>query len=197
MTSTSHRRAYSALVGLYPRRFRDEYGQDMVLLFEEMAADRGAARVWPTLLRDAFTSIITQRMETLMSETQSRTLTLVGFVSLAVGVVAMALFGSAAKPLFLVLLAALGAGGLAIGLFLRSNAAYREPGQGMHRHWWRYLLAAAACFGAAVIGTEVLNLDGPWVLLFVDIIAGWFLVAMGLALGVWHGAYRLRGVRTA
>ena len=37
---------YTALLRVYPRSFRDEYGQDMVLLFAQQLRDEPAARIW-------------------------------------------------------------------------------------------------------------------------------------------------------
>jgi hypothetical protein len=37
---------YRALVRLYPRRFRDEYGPALVLLFARQLREEAAARVW-------------------------------------------------------------------------------------------------------------------------------------------------------
>ena len=93
--------------------------------------------------------------------------------------------------LLFVLLAAVG---LMLVLFVRSRAAYVEPSMQMHRYWWRYLAAAFGLFAGALIGTEVLNLDA-WMLLFLDLIAAWFLVAIGVVLGAWHGVSRIQALR--
>ena len=186
-------RVYRTLLLLYPRSFRLAYGEDMVAVFEEMRRDRSPAALWWRVINDALTSAPVQRMEYLMSSQASSRTLVTAFGALFVLVVALAVRGTPGTS-FAMLVVALAACGLNAVLYLRSRAAYVEPEMRLHRHWWRYLLAAAACFGAAIVGSDVLKLDA-WMLLFVDLIAGLFLVAMGLVLGVWHGASRLRAAR--
>jgi hypothetical protein len=162
-------RVYRTLLVLYPKSFRHAYGEDMVNVFEEMRRDRSPIALWWRIVTDAATSIPVQRMESLVSLNSSRSLT-AAFVSLLLIVVALAVRGTPGTA-FGLLFAVLAAAALMIVLFLRSKAAYVEPAQQMHRYWWRYLLAAFACFAGALIGTQVLKLDA-WMLLVVDVIAG-------------------------
>ncbi len=187
-------RVYRTLLLLYPKSFRLAYREDMVAVFEEMQRDRSPASLWWRVMSDAAVSIPVQRMESVMSQTSSRSIT-AGFFGLLVVFIALAVRGTpgTAFGLLFVLMAAVG---LMVVLFLRSRAAYVEPAMQMHRHWWRYLAAAFACFAGALIGTEVLNLDA-WMLLFLDLIAAWFLVATGVVLGAWHGVSRIRAIRSA
>lgn len=186
-------RVYRTLLLLYPKSFRLAYGEDMVAVFEEMRRDRSALSLWWRVTVDAAASIPVQRMESVMSQVSSRSLT-TGFIGLLAVFVALALRGTpgTAFGLLFVLLAAVG---LMVVLFLRSRAAYVEPEMQMHRHWWRYLAAAFVCFTGAVVGANVLKLDA-WMLLFLDVIAGWLLVAIGVVLGAWHGVYRVRALRS-
>src|SRR5690349_23887189 len=56
---------YRRLITLYPQPFRDEYADDMVMLFEDMLRDGSSAAVWQRTLRDV-------RSEEHTSELQSR-----------------------------------------------------------------------------------------------------------------------------
>lgn len=187
-------RVYRTLLLLYPKSFRLAYGEDMVAVFEEMRRDRSALSLWWRVTVDAAASIPVQRMESLMSQVSSRTIT-AGFFGLLAVFVALALRGTpgTAFGFLFVLLAAVG---LMLVLFLRSRAAYVEPAMQMHRHWWRYFAAAFACFGGALVGANALKLDA-WMLLVLDVVAGWCLVVMGVVLGAWHGVYRVRALRSS
>ena len=46
MTALRAAKLYRGLLRVYPRRFRDEYGADMVLLFTDQLRDEPALRVW-------------------------------------------------------------------------------------------------------------------------------------------------------
>ena len=45
-------RAYRRLLRLYPREFREEYGDEMASVYRHRAADEGAIRLWLALLVD-------------------------------------------------------------------------------------------------------------------------------------------------
>jgi putative ABC transport system permease protein len=46
-------RFYRRLLWLYPREFREEYGEEMAFVYRRRAADEGAVRLWLELLGDA------------------------------------------------------------------------------------------------------------------------------------------------
>ena len=64
-------RACRALVRLYPRRFRDDYGVDMVLLVREQAREEPAWRVLGRLVIDGAISIPSQHLEVRMRRVPS------------------------------------------------------------------------------------------------------------------------------
>jgi putative ABC transport system permease protein len=45
-------RLYRRLLSLYPREFREEYGDEMTRVYRDRAADEGVLRQWPALVRD-------------------------------------------------------------------------------------------------------------------------------------------------
>ena len=57
-------RLYGVLVRLYPRRFRDEYGADMVQLIRDQCADEPTWRVCARAATDLAITIPAQHMET-------------------------------------------------------------------------------------------------------------------------------------
>jgi hypothetical protein len=61
-----HERTYRALLVVYPRSFRQEYGEDMVQAFRDLllyssATDGGTARSWLRTVRDLVTSATNER----------------------------------------------------------------------------------------------------------------------------------------
>jgi hypothetical protein len=188
-------RTYQRLLWLYPKQFRDEYGDDMVFVFEEMLRDLPAPRVWGRTLRDATSSIVTQRLETLMSK-QSMVRPL-GFAAAAVAIlIAISATGINNMAVFLFSVGVAAAACVAALIYWQANRAYVEPSDELHRYWLRPLAAGAVLIGAVNVGSG-LDIEAPWLLLFSSIILGIVLVAVGAVLGVWHAVERTRSVRAA
>lgn len=71
---TTSIRLYSALIGLYPKRFREAYGEELLLVFRDCAQDGhqrsggwGVMQVWLGVLPDLMTSAAEQHAEEDMS----------------------------------------------------------------------------------------------------------------------------------
>src|SRR4051794_22101118 len=86
-------RVYRHLLWLYPRDFRERYGDDLVLTLADLVAELGPRRAWRRLTLDLVVTVPRYRMETLMKEEhQSAVLTatiagsaVLGIVSVLVG----------------------------------------------------------------------------------------------------------------
>ena len=50
-------RLYSLLLQLYPRAFRERYGEEMARVFRDRLRDEPSARLWIDVLSDAAMSI--------------------------------------------------------------------------------------------------------------------------------------------
>jgi hypothetical protein len=182
---------YGGLLRLYPRAFRDEYGEDMVLLLQHQLRDESAARVWARTLLDLAVTVPSRRLEAHMSARTAApvvygaaavaSLAFVGLVGTSVGVTAIGI-----------------AGGMVFGTLAviawRREQAVGSPA-GASAHWWQVLLAGAL----GLIGTIALvNANG-------ELPSGWWVVFMGalltslglLAEGVILGITRAMGRRTA
>ena len=92
--------AYRHTIRLYPRSFRDEFGDDLVQLFEDQLADEPAVRVVTRTVLDLALSVPHRHLESDMRMTRTTVLPLLFFVaalsSLVVGLVdtaAYSLFG--------------------------------------------------------------------------------------------------------
>jgi hypothetical protein len=104
--ASRHEAVYRALLALYPRSFRDSYGEPMAQLFGDRLRDRGR-RVWLETGPDLIRTLPVQRMEAVMARLSSGArvaalaVVVLGAVLVSVG------FGGGAAPL-LVVLAAVG-----------------------------------------------------------------------------------------
>jgi hypothetical protein len=76
---------YHTLVRLYPKAFRDAYGDDVVQHFDDLVADRGIRAAWGRTALDLAVTIPRYRLETIMNERHSATT-----ISVAVGLLAAA-----------------------------------------------------------------------------------------------------------
>lgn len=70
--SASHP-VYRSLVRLYPRDFRQRYGEDLVQHFADLTTDRGARAAWTRTSIDLVVTIPRYRLEGIMTEQQTAT----------------------------------------------------------------------------------------------------------------------------
>lgn len=93
-----HRALYRALVGLYPRSFRDGYAGPMTQLFADRVRDVGA-RAWLRTVPDLVRTVPTERIEAVMSRLGPRGRVLaLAFVVLGATVVSVGI-GAGAVPI--------------------------------------------------------------------------------------------------
>jgi hypothetical protein len=181
---------YRRLLRLYPKRFRDEYGDDMVFVFEEMLRDLPAGRVWLRTLRDATSSIVIQRLETTMSVKSA--FVPLGLAALAaVTLVVVSARGVDNLAVFLASVAVTGALVTAALIYWYGQRPYVEPADQVNRYWLRCLGGGGALIGVVNLGSAV-DIEAPWIVLFTTIIFGVLLVALGIILGLWRGVDRVR-----
>jgi hypothetical protein len=181
---------YRALLRLYPGAFREEYGEDMVLLFCEQLCDEPNWRVCGRGLVDLAVTVPTRHVEVHMS--RNRTPALVMLVSIAV---ASALFVLVEGALGLAV-AGLGAG-LAMLIWRRERPAVAE--RAATAKWWK-LLVIGALLLAGVIGTTTATgeLSEPaWIVAAVALLVSVILLAAGGVLGLVRLADRHHPGRVA
>ena len=70
-------------MALYPRDFRDRYGDDLVQTLADLSAELGPRRVWRRVTLDLVVTVPRYRMETLMKEQHSSTVLLLATVAMA------------------------------------------------------------------------------------------------------------------
>ena len=137
-------RAYRALMLLYPRGFRREYGDQMLQLYRDERRHRAAS--WVRLAGDVVVSAPLQHKETFRTmSTQGKLLT--ASVVLTIAIVAFMAIGGALFALALMLLLA-----WILARLLRERDAQLSP-----RFWWKLTLSGVGVFAGAV-----LFFGGPW-----------------------------------
>jgi hypothetical protein len=174
-------RAYRALTRLYPRRFRDEYGTDMVVLVRDQCRDEAAWRVFPRLLVDLAITIPTQHLEARMRRAPSPLVPLIYLAVAAAGLLAAIAGGTNVTALVIGLGIALIAGTIGVTAWRRA-APVRETT--LTANWWKFL-TAGPCLIATVIVAAGLGVEA-WYLGLATVLIAFVSIAIGLVLGVSH-----------
>ncbi len=185
-------RAYRTLTRLYPRRFRDEYGPDMVSLFRDQCRDEPAWRVLPRASVDLAITIPIQHLESSMRRAPSRVVPLAYLAIAAAGLLLAILGGTNVATVIIGVGMALGAGTVGVLAWRRSAPVHDTT---LTANWWKYLVAGP-CLIVLVIIAAGAGVEA-WFLGMACVLTALVLTAMGLLLGVSH-LYkgRMRGVPT-
>jgi hypothetical protein len=177
---------YRSLLRVYPRRFRDEYREDMALLFAEQLRDEPASRVWSRSLIDLTITIPARHLEAHMNRPPSATVPVV-FAALSVtGVVAAILGGSNLAIAGFGLAVAVMAGILTVASWRTTRAVTAmRPASA---HWWQILLGGVGVLATTIVALNIIGEvpEGWWVPMMLTLLAGIMTTATGLILGVAH-----------
>jgi tellurite resistance protein TehA-like permease len=172
-------RAYGALVALYPRTFRDEYGADMVQLVRDTCDDEPAWRVASRVVVDLALSIPTQHLERHMKRNPSPLIPLI-YTAVAGAGVLLALAGGTSIALLVV--------GLAVALLAGTVAmiAWRRVGpvggSVQTQHWWKLVLAGPVLIGGVIVAAQA-GVEA-WFAGLLTVFLGLILTGTGLLLGL-------------
>jgi hypothetical protein len=172
-------RAYGALMALYPREFRDEYGADMVQLARDACRDEPPWRVAGRVLVDLAISIPTQHLEVRMHRSASLLIPLIYAAVSGAGIVLALVGGTNAALLVVGLVVAVIAGMLAVVAWRRAAPI---GGSVPTTHWWKLVVAGPIIIGGVIVAAE-LGVEAWFVgmlLVFVALI----LTGVGLLLGL-------------
>ena len=180
---------YRALTGLYPRSFRDDYREDLAVLFSHQINDGSPVGVWARTIRDLAITVPAHHLEARMH--RPPTPVLVGMCAVAT-----------ASALALALL--LGTGGPAVSITCLMVAvisatlgvsAWRAQ-RPVHENapldalWWKFLvggaiLVAATFAGMAIPWPDWIDLgDNAYWLIVITMMSGFMLAALGVLLGI-------------
>lgn len=149
-------RLYRALLWLYPRDFRTQFGDDLVSLLEDLRADKGTVTAARICALDLAVTIPRIQLERIMDPTRATTTINVASALLAAGGVASTMIGFAPGALLL-------AAAAALVITQRSNvaAAVRTPSTGLRR---RRLRTAGVLAGVSFVsyGVYATTIGDEW-----------------------------------
>lgn len=137
---------YRRLLALYPRPFREEFGDDLVAFHDELAADLGRATAWRRTGLDLLITVPRYRLEHVMSEKHSTGVLYAVLAGLVV--VGAAGFLTGLYPAALALVAA-----IVVAVAQRSQLAraIRTPDTDTRRHRLRLAGACALLFALTIV----------------------------------------------
>lgn len=177
---------YRGLLRFYPRRFRDEYGSDMALLFSEQLRDEPAGRVWARSVVDLAITIPARHLEAHMDRPPNHTVPIV-FAAVSVsGLLLGIIGGSSLGVLGFGLAVAAVSGVLAVAAWHHTGAV--SAARPATERWWQILLGGVIVLATTIIVVNVVGevSDGWWLPMMLTLLAGAATTAAGLILGIVH-----------
>jgi len=183
---------YGLLLRLYPRDFREEYGEDMVQLLRNQLRDENARRVWARTVLDVALTAPSIRLEAHMSRGTSAPVVYgtATVASIVLAVVAGTTVGVSVVGLAGVLVF----GALAFVAWRRARTLRSSPHA--DAHWWKYLAIGGVALAAVVVSANLADdemSEGMWAVFFGGLLFSVGLIAAGLILGVTHAVHARRG----
>ena len=166
-------RIYRALLHLYPRSFRHEFGDDMLLLLRHQLRDENVARVAARAVVDLAVTVPARHLEVHMNSTATTALAITfGTVAAALAVVGGPLGLGAALVLF----------ALAV-LTWRRNRPVVDASDG---RWWKLLVAGVTLLATIVVVTTVTGElpENGWLIAMASGLTSFGLIAAGIVLGI-------------
>lgn len=179
---------YRSLSALYPKSFRDEYGDDLVATFSEHLCDDGVTAVWLSTIRDLVVTVPFQHLEARMHRPAPRTVVVVA-TAVTVAALVLAIAAGTGPVVGVFLLAAIAALVVATAGWRAASPAGRSGVDGANR--WRTILAVGVALLATVI--VVINVSPyndtelpgvGWALMMLSLISSVALITVGLTMGI-------------
>ncbi len=168
----SRARAYRALLFLYPRRFRREYGAQMLQLFRDERREYGAP-AWLTATPDLFATLPVQHLEAFMHLGPQGRLIAAAAAATTVGIVAFAFVGGGfAASILIVLLM-----WIVLSLLKEERGTVASGGL-----WWTLTLSGMGGFALLLV-----VFGGPWPQEWRDEFSGdltWYVGFYGFVLAI-------------
>lgn len=185
-------RLYQLALCCYPRRFREEYGPDMVALLEDQLRDEPAPRVWARATVDLSISIPTRHLEALMTRPPNLAVPVMFAGLSTAGVLLVVIGGARGDIVAMGTTLAVVAGALA---YLAWRDVRHSDTHGAGGSWAKLLgagMVTLASFIAAVNIHPDLS-DGQWQLAMLALLTSLALIASGTILGVVRHAHKRAG----
>lgn len=182
---------YRRLLWLYPRRFREEYGNDLVLLFCDQLRDEPAGRVCGRAAVDLALTVPTRHAEARMQRPPS-TLVPILFATLALALFAVVGLGGSAPASALLLVPAVLSAVLAVSAWRRSRPIVDAE---LSDRWLRFLAAGVGLLAFEIIVTTITGElpEGGWFIAMAGLLTSFGLIITGMGLGAYRLSGRQRG----
>jgi hypothetical protein len=179
---------YRALTRLYPRSFRDQYREDLAVLFSDQISDEAPVAVWARTIRDLAVTVPAHHLEAVMR--RPPTPVLVGICSvMAASALALALVIGTGRPgasiVFLMIAVVSGAVGVSAW---RAHQPIHDVGS-LGAVWWKFMVAGGSLVAATFAGMSIpwpqaMDLgDNAYWLVVISMMTGFMLGALGILLG--------------
>ncbi len=189
MSHDRHLSIYRALTGLYPRSFRDDYREDLAVLFSHQITDESPIVVWARTIRDLAVTVPAHHLEAAMHRPPTPVLVAICSV-VAASALALALVlgtgGPAVSIVFLTVAVVSGAVGVSAW---RAQQPIHDV-DSIAAVWWKFLVAgvsmvAATFAGMAIPWPSAMDLgDNAYWLVVISMMTGFMLVGLGVLLGI-------------
>jgi hypothetical protein len=182
-------RLYRLAVRLYPRRFRDECGPDLVILVVDQLRDEPTWRVLARSATDLALNLPTRHLEAHMDRSPTPLMPAM-FGALALSSVIVGI--TVGHPLVLVACVAVGLTAGWLGLLSAHRARPLTQPRPKTAHWWKLLAAGAGLLMALIATTTATGElpDGAWFIAMVTGLTALMLLGAGIVLGIAHLASR-------
>ena len=180
---------YRALTGLYPRSFREDYREDLALLFAHQINDEPPLRVWARAIRDLAVTVPAHHLEARMHRPPAPVL--VGMCSVVTATaLALAMVLGTGRPAFSIvfLMVAVVSGALGVSAWRAQQPVHDTAS--FDASWWKFLVggvsvAAATFAGMAIPWPDAIDLgDNAYWLIVISMMTGFMLAALGVLLGI-------------
>jgi hypothetical protein len=179
---------YRSLSALYPKSFRDEYGDDLVATFTEQLRDEPATRVWLSTIRDLVVTIPSQHLEARMNRPAPQTVAVIATTCTVAALVLAIVAGTGPVVGVFLLIAVVSLVIATLSWKAARPVGQRRPGA---TNRWRTILAVGVVLLTAVIA--LINLppyndkdlpEAGWLLMMLSLVTSVGLITVGLTMGI-------------
>jgi hypothetical protein len=188
-----HVALYRILTTAYPRKFRDEYGEDLMITFARQLDEHGPARCWVRTVHDLTLTIPAQHLEVRMKHPTSKHVTSISFAIAISGTLVAVVIGTSLYAVIVLSVTAV-AGTFAV---LSRKAAKPALALKKPRSWKKFLTAGSVLLTAIIVainlpGTQNQELsEFAWSLMMLTFLFSFALIGSGIVLA----ATQLHGKR--
>ncbi len=177
---------YRALLRLYPRAFRDQYGPDMALLFSHQLREEPAVRVWARGAIDLAITLPGLHLETHMNRRSHPTVP-IAFAALSLTGLLLAIVGGSGAAMLTVGLSLAAASGV-LAVFAWRNTRTITSAHPVAAQWWKFLAGGAGVLAAVIVAINIVDElpDGLWWPMMITLTLALASLATGLVLGFAH-----------